>query len=52
MDEDFEEHAETFEKSNIILSPHMFWTPVVMMEIYNAYNSISDSNDTFETVLC
>lgn len=52
MDEDFEEHAETFEKSNVLLSTPMSWTPIVMTQIYNAYNSISDSNDTFEPVLC
>lgn len=31
MDEDFEEHAETFEKSNVILSTHMSGTPIVMI---------------------
>lgn len=52
MDEDFEEYAETFEKSNMILSTHMSGTPIVMIQMSNAYKSISDSTDVFAPVLC
>lgn len=52
MDEDFEEHAEIFEESNVILSTHMSGTPMVMILMYNAYKSILDSTDTFVPVLC
>ena len=33
MDEDFEEHAETFDKRNVILSTHMSGTPIVIVYI-------------------
>lgn len=52
MDEDFEKHPETFEKSDVVLSIHMSWIPVVMTLTCNAYKSISDSADTFAPVLC
>lgn len=52
MDEDFEEHAETFEKSNVILDTRMSWPPMVITLIYNTNKSISDSANTFVPVLC